>query len=98
MVISLLVGCCYWPPSSIVLYVDNICDMLQIIVGEDKETYFMVNRNIVATVRKTKVPKDGPQILSQIPKYKYFNGEAFVKDIQELSWDRICLTGNWCCP
>ncbi len=156
----LLVGCCYRPPSSNAQYVDNICDMLQRAVDENKETYFlgdlnidwqsktctlknrllvMVNvcnltqivnlptrvscnitgtvsptcidhiytnakelcskaysipvglsdHNTVATVRKTKMPKAGPKILSQRI-YTSFNEEAFVKDIQELSWDRIC--------
>lgn len=42
----LLVGCCYRPPSSNVQYVDDICDMLQRVVDEDKEIYFLGDLNI----------------------------------------------------
>lgn len=42
----LLFGCCYRPPSSNVQYVDNICDMLQRAVDENKETYFFGDFNI----------------------------------------------------
>jgi len=48
---SILMGCCYRPPSATILYLDNICKMLDKVCDTNYELFFLGDFNIDWSVR-----------------------------------------------
>ncbi len=48
------------------------------------------DHNLIAIVRKTKVPKAGPKIIVK-RSYKHFHEDRFIKDVRNICWDSVLM-------
>lgn len=46
------------------------------------------DHNLVAILRKTKVPKAGPKIIFK-RSYKHFKEDHFIEDVRNICWDSV---------
>lgn len=46
------------------------------------------DHNLVAIVRKTKVPKPGPKVIFE-RSYKMFNQDNFIEDVKNVRWSNV---------